>query len=74
MTTYEITFNEHTDFGKNLLAFFEENKKYVKVNDNTKMKKEEFCSMLDEAREQIKRGEYSVYDENFRKNVLGLKD
>ena len=30
MTTYEITFNEKTDAGKNILAFLDENKKYVK--------------------------------------------
>ena len=78
MTTYEITFNEHTDFGKNLLAFFEKNKKYVKVNDNTKasptkMTKEEFDAKIQRAREQYARGEYTVYNnrEEFD-NSLGV--
>ena len=73
MTTYQITFNERTNFGKNFLLFLEENKKYVKINNNTKinsakMTKEEFDAGIQLAREQYERGEYTVYNsEEFRK-------
>jgi len=60
MTTYEITFNEHSDFGKNLIMFLEENKKYVTVNDNTKMTKEEFDT-------KCTRGEHNMNVVNIRK-------
>ena len=67
MATYEVTFNEKTDFGKNLLTFLTENKKYVKVKDHTKMTKEEFFAKLDKAKKQCERGEYTVYNkESFR--------
>ena len=64
MTTYEITFNEKTAAGKNILAFLEKNKKYVKVNApkvsaSTKMTKKEFYAMIDEALAQYERGEYT---------------
>ena len=88
MTTYQITFNEKTDFGKNFLVFLEQNKKQVKVKntipkqqnktkekekkDPTLMSKEEFYAEVEEARQQIKRGEYRIYDQNFRKEVMGL--
>ena len=58
MTTYEITFNEKTDAGKNILAFFNENKKYVKVKTPDKMTEEEFDADIKLAREQYERGEY----------------
>ena len=58
MTTYEITFNEKTKTGKNFLAFLEENKKYLKVNNPAKMTKEEFEAMIDESLAQYERGEY----------------
>ena len=58
MTTYEITFNERSKVGKNLLAFLEDNKKYVKFNDPTKMTKKEFYARIKEAEEQYERGEY----------------
>jgi len=57
MTTYEITFNERSTVGKNILAFLEQNKKYVKINDTYKMTKEEFDAKCAEAREQCMRGE-----------------
>ena len=72
MTTYKITFNERTNFGKNFLIYLQENKKYIKVNDPTKMTEEEFYAKIKKAEEQYERGEYTVYDEDFRKNVLGL--
>ena len=56
MTTYEVTFNERTAIGKNLLAFFEENKKYVKVKDPTKMTKEEFYAKIERSAEQARQG------------------
>ena len=68
MTTYEITFNENTAVGKNILAFLEENKKYIKINGPAKMTKEEFYAEIDEAIAQYERGEYTVYNsEEFRK-------
>ena len=72
MTTYEITFNEKTNVGKSLIAFLEQNKKYIKLKDPTEMTKEEFEAMLDESKKQYERGEYTVYDDDFRKNVMGL--
>ena len=57
MTTYEVTFNERTAFGKNFLAFLTENKKYVKVNDPTKMTKKEFEDKCARGRAQFERGE-----------------
>ena len=59
MTTYEITFNEKTDAGKNILAFLDENKKYVKVNAPTKMTEEEFEAKIQKAEEQYERGEFT---------------
>ena len=63
MTTYEITFNEKTDAGKNILAFLDENKKYVKVKNPAKMTKEEFNAMLEESREQYRQGKYKTIDD-----------
>ena len=59
MRTYEITFNERSKVGKYLLAFLEENKKYIKLNDPTEMTKEEFYAMIDESLAQYERGEYT---------------
>jgi len=73
MTTYEITFNEHTDFGKNLLAFFEKNKKYVKVNDNTKMTKEELETRIKRAEERYKQGKSIRLERKDFKKFLGLE-
>ena len=73
MTTYEITFNEKSAFGKNLLAFLEQNKKYVKVNDPTKMTKEEFDDMLAEAEEEWKRGAVIRVERKDIKKFLGLE-
>ena len=68
MRTYKITFNERSKVGKYLLAFLEENKKYVKFNDPTEMSKEEFYAKIRRAEEQYARGEYTVYNsEDFRK-------
>ena len=64
MTTYEITFNERSTVGKNILAFLEQNKKYVKINTPTKMTKEEFDAKCNEAREQWKRGECFTFHTN----------
>ena len=72
MTTYEITFNEKTNVGKSLIAFLEQNKKYIKLKDPTEMTKEEFEAKLKRSEEQYKRGEYVIYDDDFRKNVMGL--
>ena len=72
MTTYEITFNERTKIGKNFLDFIQENKKYFKIKDPTEMTREEFDAKCARAREQYERGEYTVYDDDFRKNVMGL--
>ena len=60
MTTYEITFNEKTDAGKNILAFLDENKKYVKVNNPAKMTEEEFYAKIDRSLAQYERGEYKT--------------
>ena len=86
MTTYQITFNEKTTFGKNLIAFFLQNKKFVKVieeqkklqikkqkKDPTLLTKEEFYAQIDEALAQCERGEYHIYDEKFRKEVMGIE-
>ena len=68
MTTYEITFNEKTDAGKNILAFLDENKKYVKVKNPAKMTEEEFDAMLEESREQYRQGKFTrVSPEEFDK-------
>ena len=37
MTTYQITFNEKTDFGKNLLVLFQDNKKQIKIKEEEKI-------------------------------------
>ena len=73
MTTYEITFNEKTVAGKNLLAFLEQNKKYVKVKNPTKMTKEKFEAKIQRARKQYECGEYTIYHnrEEFDK-LLGV--
>jgi hypothetical protein len=63
MTTCEITFNEKTKIGKNFLVFLQENKKHFKLKYPTKMTKEEFNAMLEEAREQYARGEYGIIDD-----------
>ena len=73
MTTYEITFNEKTTVGKNILAFLEQNKKYVKVNDPTKMTKEEFAAELAMARQQYERGECKELKYEDIDKFLGLE-
>ena len=73
METLEITFNEKTIAGKNLLAFLEQNKKYVKVKDPTKMTKKEFYAMIDEAIIEAEQGKVTrVKSEDFKK-FLGLE-
>ena len=73
MRTYEITFNERSKVGKYLLAFLEENKKYVKLHNPAKMTEAEFDAKLQRAREQYARGECTVYNnrEEFEK-ILGV--
>ena len=73
MTTYEITFNEHTEFGKNLLAFFEENKKYLKISDSTKMTEDELETRIKRAEERYKQGESIRLDRKDFKKFLGLE-
>ena len=73
MTTYEITFNEKSAFGKNLLTFLEQNKKYVKVNDPTEMTKEEFEMELAIARAQYERGECKRIAREDVPKLLGLE-
>ena len=73
MTTYEITFNEKTNVGKSLIAFLEQNKKYIKLKDPTEMTKEEFEAMLDEAKEQARRGEVTRINPEEQKKFLGLE-
>ena len=63
MTTYEVTFNEKTAFGKNFLAFLVANKKYVKVKNPTEMTEEEFDAMIEESREQYRQGKYKTIDD-----------
>ena len=65
MTTYEVTFNEKSKVGKDLLSFFEQNKKQIKVNDPTLMTKEEFEAEIEESYQEYLRGEYTEveYDE-----------
>ena len=71
MVTYQITFNEKTTFGKNLIALFLQNKKLVKLKeeqkelqtkkqkkDPTLLTEEEFDAKIEEARAQYERGEY----------------
>ena len=60
MTTLQITFNEKTEFGKNLLALLELNKKLVKLKYPTKLSEEEFDAKIQEARDQYARGEYKT--------------
>jgi predicted RNase H-like nuclease (RuvC/YqgF family) len=74
MTTYEITFNERTKIGKDILAFLEQNKKYVKLKDPTKMTKEEYEAKIARGIAQYERGECTVYNnrEEFEK-LLGVK-
>ena len=71
MTTYEITFNERTAFGKNLIAFLLENKKLVKINNSSKMTEAEFETKIQIAEEQYARGEYTIYNnrEEFDKSL-----
>ena len=73
MTTYEITFNERSAFGKNLLTFLEQNKKYVKVNDPTEMTKEEYMNMLAESTAQAERGEVKRLKHEDISKFLGLE-
>ena len=73
MTTFEITFNEKSIVGKYLLLFLENNKKHVKVKDPTLMTKAELIATVEEAREQFKRGEYTVYDSEEFRTKYGLK-
>jgi hypothetical protein len=63
MRTYEITFNEKTKVGKDVLAFLEQNKKYVKLKDPTEMTKEEFHAKIKRAEEQYERGEYTEVED-----------
>ena len=73
MTTYEITFNEKTAVGKNILAFLEQNKKHVKVNDPTKMTKEEFDAKLERATKQAELGLVTRIAREDLKKFLGLE-
>ena len=73
MTTYEITFNERSAFGKNFLAFLEQNKKYVKVNDPTEMTKEEFYAKLEKARAQYEHGECKRISREDIRKLMGLE-
>ena len=72
MTTCEITFNEKSKVGKDLLAYLEENKKYVKLHNPAKMTEEEFDAMLEEAREQYRQGKFTVYNSEDFKKKYGL--
>ena len=71
MVTYEITFNERSAKGKEILAFLKENK--VEIKDPTKMTKEEFEAKCARGREQFERGECTVYDSEVFKRKLGLE-
>jgi hypothetical protein len=73
MTTYEITFNEKTKVGKDVLAFLEQNKKYVKLKDPTEMTKEEFYAKIQRGREQFERGECTRVAKKDLKKFLGLE-
>jgi hypothetical protein len=59
MQTYEITFNENTDIGREIFAFLRQYKNYVKLKEPTKLSKEEFDAKILRAREQYARGEYT---------------
>jgi hypothetical protein len=71
MTTYEITINEKTKIGKDILAFLEQNKKHIKLKDPTEMTKEEFYAKIQRAEEQHLRGEGTVV-KDFRKFLDSL--
>ena len=73
MTTYEITFNERTTVGKNILTFLEQNKKYIKINDTTKMTFEEFVEKCERARKQYERGECKELKYEDIDKFLGLE-
>jgi len=73
METLEITFNKKTVAGKNLLAFLEQNKKYVKVKNPYKMTKEEFYAEIDEALAQVERGECKELKYEDIDRFLGLE-
>ena len=72
MTTYQITFNEKSTFGKNLLALFEQNKKLVKLEDPLMMSKEEFEAICNKGREEFERGECREYNSDEFKKRFGL--
>ena len=73
MITYEITFNERSTAGKNILAFLEQNKKYIKVNDPTKMTKEEFDAKCARGRAEYERGECKRLKHEDIDKFLGLE-
>jgi hypothetical protein len=57
MTTYEITFDERTAVGKNILMFLEQNKKHIKVVDSTEISdKEELVAIIEQAHKDQKEG------------------
>ena len=62
-----------TDAGKNILAFLDENKKYVKLNPPTKMTEKEFYAMIDESLAQYERGEYEELKYEDIDKFLGLE-
>ena len=82
MITYQITFNEKTEFGKNLIELFQNNKRQIKVKEEkvTKTKKdptllteEDFYAMIDESLAQYERGEYFELKPEDQKKFLGLE-
>jgi len=82
MITYQITFNEKTEFGKNLIELFQNNKRQIKVKEEkvTKTKKdptllteEEFDAKIQEARVQYERGECKELKYEDIDKFLGLE-
>ena len=73
MVTYEITFNEKSVVGKYLLYFLKQNKKSVKVKDNSLMSKDEYFAMIDEGIAQYERGECFELKPEDQRKFLGLE-
>ena len=82
MTTYQITFNEKTDFGKNLLVFFQDNKRQLKLKEEAKIKvkkdptlltKEEFYAKIDKALQQCRQGKAKRLNPEEQRKFLGLE-
>ena len=59
MQTYEITFNEKTKKGKEIFDLLQQHKVQLKLKKSAKMTEKEFDAMLEESREQYKRGEFT---------------